>query len=248
MTYQLTVSPDFSPQYLAGWYIFNTWLQRTLGEAVHLELHDSFQDQRKAIDDDGVDIIFANPYDASLLVREKGFIPLTCPADAADEAIVAVADGSAAHCVEELHPGTRIASTDDPDVHMMGMIMLEPADLSPENTTRDTCDTYVLVAKALLQGKADVGFFLDTAFEDLSNLTRSQLRPLVSSQIFLIHHCLMLGPKLAPRADELRSSLLSMQDNDKGLGVLEGLGMKSWRTVESEEMEFLIDLMSTLVD
>jgi phosphonate transport system substrate-binding protein len=41
--------------------------------------------------------------------------------------------------------------TEDPDVHMMGMIMLEPGDLDTSNVEMVPCDTYVLVAKHLLQ-------------------------------------------------------------------------------------------------
>ena len=70
--------------------------------------------------------------------------------------------------IEDLKPGTRIASTDDPDVNLISMIMLEPADLSAHNVQTQTVDTYVLVAKQLLQGQADVGFFLRDAFEALS--------------------------------------------------------------------------------
>ena len=31
MTYNFTISPDFSPDHISGWYIFNTWLQKRLG-------------------------------------------------------------------------------------------------------------------------------------------------------------------------------------------------------------------------
>ena len=42
MSYMFTVSPDFSPDRLSGWYIFNTWMQRQLGVDIHLELYDDF--------------------------------------------------------------------------------------------------------------------------------------------------------------------------------------------------------------
>ena len=58
MPLQLTVSPDFSPRQAPGWYVFNTWLQRALGEAVHLELYPSFEAQRAAIRDGRVDPLY----------------------------------------------------------------------------------------------------------------------------------------------------------------------------------------------
>ena len=42
MKFNMTVSPDFSPNHIAGWYIFNTWFQQQISEAIHLELYDSF--------------------------------------------------------------------------------------------------------------------------------------------------------------------------------------------------------------
>ena len=248
MPYQLTVSPDFSPTHLSGWHIFNTWLQKSLGEGVHLELYDSFESQREAILADKVDLIYANPYDASVLVREKGFLPAVKPQGKSDEAVVAVNANHPATSVEDLQPGVMVASTADPDIHMMGMIMLEPADLNADKIIHKGCDSYVLVAKAMLRGESDVGFFLEEAFNDLSNTVRNQLRALVSSQIQVVHHALMVGPRLTERQQEIRDVLLKMGDESKGRVVLEGLGLESWEAMDDEEVEFMIDLMSTLVN
>ena len=84
MPYLFTVSPDFTPDHLSGWFIFNTWLQRALSEAFHLELYDDFLSQREAIQADQIDLIYANPYDAAMLVRDKGFTPLVKPVGHSD--------------------------------------------------------------------------------------------------------------------------------------------------------------------
>ena len=167
-TLELTVSPDFAPDHIAGWYVFNTWLQRQLGVRIHLELYDDFDTQRKAIAADQVDLIYANPYDAAMLVREKGFVAVAAPVDRPDEAVIAVPAESAVQHVEDLRPGSRVAVTRDPDVNLIGMIMLEPADLKRDSVVLQQVNSYVLVAKQLLQGKADCGFFLKEAFDDLS--------------------------------------------------------------------------------
>ena len=71
MRYVMTVSPDFPPAKIAGWYIFNTWLQRQLGEHIHLELYPDFASQRTAILNQEIDLIYANPFDAAMLVVNK---------------------------------------------------------------------------------------------------------------------------------------------------------------------------------
>lgn len=246
MKYNFTVSPDFNPSHLSGWFIFNTWMQRNIGEHIHLDLYDDFDSQRRAIADDKFDLIYANPYDATLLVREKGFVPIASPSCKSDEAIIAVRADQAAQRVEDLSAGLRISATDDPDVDMMCMIMLEPADLSAENTHTSTRGTYVLVAKDLIKGDADVGFFLEETYNDLSTMVRSQLRPLVHSQIQVINHVLLMGPNLAHKKDELREALRGMGTTPGGGGVLKSLNFESWSIVDQEETEFMIDLMDTL--
>lgn len=246
MNYNFTVSPDFMPTYISGWYIFNTWMQRQLNENIHLELYDSFDAQRAAIQAGMVDMIYANPYDAAMLIRDKGFKAVARPVGISDEAIIAVNVDSHIDTVEALKEGTRIASTDAPDVHMMGMIMIEPADLSKDNTSRHICDSYVLVAKDLITSKADIGFFLKDAYENLSNTTKKNLKVLISSQIQVVHHQLMMGPRMAQLQSTLLQHLIDAKDT-KSQEVLASLGFKEWEAVDTEAAEFMVDLMDTLV-
>ncbi len=247
MSFIFTVSPDFTPDHLSGWYIFNTWLQKQTDMAIHLEMFNDFDSQRRAIQNDTIDLIYANPFDAAMLVREKGFKPLVKAAGTADEAIIAVHADCSVKDIAGLPPRTRVAFTDDPDVHMMGMIMLEPADLDVSNIIPVQSDTYVLVAKHLLKNEADVGIFLAEAFDDLSGMIRKQLKVLVRSQISVIHHALMIGPRLQDKTEVLHQTLLQMTADEKGRGVLTSLGFSAWESVEQEEMEFMIDLMDTLM-
>jgi|SRR5699024_5792752 len=246
MTLINTVSPDFPPNHIAGWFIFNTWLQNTLNERVRLELHDSFTQQQEAIQADQVDMIYANPADAALLVREKGFIGVARPANHADEAVIVVADTSPIQAVEDLDANIKVALTAQPDVNTMGMIMLEPADVSPSTVTKLERDTYVLVAKALMDGDADVGFFLKDAYENLSSIVKSKLRVLVTSDIQVVRHGLMLGPRMQQHKAALLEALLAMNSTDNGKDILNNLGFEAWEEFHSEDVEFMIDLMETL--
>ncbi|PPD35109.1 MAG: phosphate ABC transporter substrate-binding protein [Methylomonas sp.] len=246
MSFQFTVSPDFTPDHLSGWYIFNTWLQKQTGLAIHLEMYNDFHSQRSAIQANHVDLIYANPFDAAMLVRERGFLPLVKAEGASDEALIVVNAANPVIDVAELQSGTRVAFTEDPDVRLMGMIMLEPADLDNGNIVPISADNYVLVAKQLLKNQADVGIFLAEAYDDLSAMIKSQLKVLVRSQISVIHHALMIGPKLQDQREDIQNLLMSMSADEKGQGVLKNLGFSSWQIVDDEEMEFMIDLMDTL--
>jgi phosphonate transport system substrate-binding protein len=247
MRYNMTVSPDFPPDHIAGWYIFNTWLQRQLNESIHVELHNDFQQQRQAIEDDRIDLIYANPFDAAMLVREKGFTALAAPAGRADEAVIAVSADSAVQKIEDLPVQCTVASTDDPDINLIGMIMLEPADISRDSVQVHQVDTYILVAKQLMQQKADAGFFLAEAFDNLSAFVHGQLRELIRSQIYDIRHVLLAGPRLQEQLPAIQTLLADMTNNPKGQDVLANLKFDSWEVLQQEDTEFMIDLMDTLV-
>ena len=247
MTYQFTVSPDFSPEHISGWFIFNTWLQKETGQRIHLELHNDFASQRADIHAGKVDMIYANPSDAALLVREKGFIGVARPVGISDEAIVVAPADSPSQSVEDLPANARVAVTDHPDVRMMGMIMLEPANITRESAVPVECATYVLVAKALMTGRADAGIFLKAGWDDLSAMVKKGLRPLVTGQIQLVRHGLLVGPNLAPQRDALCRTLVGMSGTPRGQEVLRNLGFGGWEPFEQEEVEFMIDLMDTLV-
>lgn len=248
MIFNLAVSPDFSPDRIPGWFVLNTWLQKKLDIRMRFQIHDSFAEQRTAIEEDKVDLIYANSYDAAMLVREKGFLPLLKPIDLYDEVVVAVPAQADVQELDDLKPGITIATVDGPDVQQMGLIILESADINADNSTVSTYGSNALVAKALLQGNTQVGVFLERSFNELSGLTRKALRPLVVSKIDVIAHQLLVGPRLKDHYEILLAAFLEMSDNSKDQMILDELGISGWEQTNQEDIEFLIDIIDTLVD
>lgn len=252
MKFTMTVSPDFSPDYIAGWYVFNTWLQKQTSQSIRLELYDSFDKQRDDIRAGKIDLIYANPYDASMLIRDKGFIAIASPHQKSDEAVICVNSESDYTCVEDLKPGCTVATADDPEVSTIGMIMLEPADLSKDNITVEELKNYVMVAKNLIGNKADAGFFLKEAFDDMSKFIKSQIKPIVTSEISVIRHTFLVGPNFLENSgiseESFRTLINSMHESEKGASTLKSLGLEKWDNQDHEEAEFMIDLMDTLVN
>jgi phosphonate transport system substrate-binding protein len=245
----LTVSPDFNPDKIAGWYIFNTWFQKNTGLDIHLELYDSFDAQREAIQSGKVDLIYANPYDSAMLVHDLKFQALVKPKNKPDEAVIVTSQESPVNQIDDLPEGTRIAATDDPDINMIGMRTIESADLDQSNTVTETVVSYIVVAKQVINGKADIGFFLKDAYDDLSDFVKGQLKVLVTSQISVISHAFMAGPNVDSDQKQKISTLLTdMESVDKGQGILDALGLDGWTAMSEEDAEFMIDLMETLRD
>lgn len=249
MSFEFSISPDFNADQLSQWFIFNTWLQRTLGQAIHFEPYDDFATLRAALSAGKVDLIYANPFDAAFLVRERDYVPVARPRRRSDEAIVAVAAGSPVQRIADLPSPLRIACTEAPDVEMIGRILLEPAGLGRETVELTRKANYVLVAKELLAGSVDAAFFLERSFAELSDLVRGRMRTLVSSRIYVVQHALLVSPRLAELREQLLAELLGMHLSERSGRLLEDLGfLDGWEEMTVDDAEFMIDLMNTLLD
>jgi len=246
MSFIMTISPDFKPDLISGWYIFNTWLQKKIDTPIHIDLVSDFNELSSAIDKDSIDLIYANPCDIAKLVREKSFSPVAKPVGVHDETIIISSIDSPITDVESLQSGVKIAMTDVPDVNTIGMIMLEPADIAAQDIQAMHCSNYITVAKKVINGEADIGFLLADAFNEFSSLVKKQVRPLISSKIHVLHHALLCGPNFMEKQAILQEALLSMNHDNSGLDILKNLQIEKWELMDQDEAEFLIDLIDTL--
>ena len=203
MTRQFAISPDVNVRNITDWFILNTKVQRMTGEAFHATAYTDFADLHRAYAAGQVDLVFANAADTALLVREHGYLPIAAATGMSKEASIVVSADGALHSLGDLPSHLAVASTAAPDVERICRILLEPADLEPQQITLTVKRNYVLVAKALLTGQAEAGFFLRAAYDSLSDLTRRDLRPLISSQIYVVSHALLVSPAITHLRDVL---------------------------------------------
>ena len=136
--------------------------------------------------------------------------------------------------------------TNDPAINLLGMMMLEPAELDESNVEIKEVESYPVAVKLVLRGEADLAFVLKEAFEKLSATTREQLRVLVASQIGDLYHTFLVGPGLAEHREAIRERLLAMHTEPKGKDALENLGFPGWEPVSPEEADFMINLIEAL--
>jgi phosphonate transport system substrate-binding protein len=180
------------------------------------------------------------------LVRDKGFVPIAKVEGRLDEAVIVVKAESPLETMEAFEPNLKLAMTENPDVNMISMMLLEAVDLNNGNIQKTTYDSYIIMVKNLLKGEVEAGIFLEKAYDELSAGVKKQLKIVLRSDLEELYHSFLIGPELADRQAEIQSLLVSMGDNPIGKGVLGALGFKSWCKIENEEMEFMIDLIDTL--
>jgi phosphonate transport system substrate-binding protein len=242
-TFNFAVSPDFPPDKFSGWYMLNTYLQRKTGLHIHLLTSSSFADEADWIASGKVHFIYSNPFMAEPLIRQQGFVPVAQPLGSPDEVVIATKADSPYFTIEALPDNCRIAATSAFDVKLVGLRLLEPANISEASAKWVGADNYPGVAKALIQGNADAGLFLAKAWHALSGLTKRQLSPLVESRLDDLHHVVLAHPSVSEHSDAILAALAQTPAD-----ILEALGLSGFAKLDEEDAEFLIDVLETLKD
>lgn len=249
MKLNLLIAPDFAPERFAGWHMLNTALQRKSGLHIHLLTPASAAEQNKLIEDGKVDAVYANPFDAAAMIREQGFTAIARPIDKPDEMVIATGADSPLNEVEDLEAGQIIALTDNKDVKLIGLRLMEVADLVEGDIEWQMAENYQAVARMIISGDAHAGFFLAEAWHSLSNLSKSRMKMLIESKLADISHVLLTHPRMADNVPAFKDALLGLSGDDGGQQVLDSLGIeKGFEPMEQEDAEFMIDLMETLLD
>lgn len=248
MILNLLIAPDFAPERFAGWHMLNTLLQKRADLHIHLETPASATEQTDLIAKGNIDAIYANPFDAAHLIREKGYQVVARPSGKPDEMVIAAGANSAIKTLADLKAGCKIAMADNRDVKLIGLRLLESVDLGDSDIEWQVTENYQAAVRAAIKGEADAAFFLADVYHSLSRLTLSQLNVLIESDLSDITHVLLVKDSFDKKA-ELTQALLSLTQDDDGKAVLEELGMPAgFEAMSEEDGEFMIDLMETLLD
>lgn len=248
MAHNFLIAPDFSPERFAGWHMLNTLLQKRSDVAVHLVTPASHAEQEQAIVKDDISVVYANPFDAAKLVREQGYRAIARPVSKANEMVIASSIKGDIKSLDDVKAGQTVAMADNQDVLLIGMRLLEAVDVTEDSLKFDITETYQAAARHVIQGKADIAFFIAEIYHSLSNLTKSQLNVLIESDLAEISHVLLVKDGFE-KAQEIENVILSLQNDDEGKAVLTELGMpQGFSAMSEEDAEFMIDLLDTLMD
>ena len=250
MTLNLLVAPDFAPENFPGWYMLSTLLQHRSGLRLHLLMPADAAEQARMLGEGQADLVYANPFDAAAMIREQGYLPVARPLGQSNEMVIATAAESPLQTVEDLQAGCSIALTDNRDVKLIGLRLLEPADLGETDIQWQLCASYQAAARMTLNGQVDAGFFLASAYHSLARITRERMKVLVESRLRDISHVLLAHPRMGEDLPTLAQALFAVNPaTPSDLEVLQVLGLPGgFEPMTQEDAEFMIDLMDTLLD
>lgn len=246
----LTIVPDYMPDQFTAWYMLNTYLQKELHEGITLRLPESFADLEEEERVHGMPaMIYVNPFGAERYVREHGYLPLVQPRNVSDEVVIIAPSESDYHKVEDLKAPLRLAISHNQDANFIGMRLLEPAGLDEAEVTLVEKDNSLMVASAVARGRADAGIMASASYQQMTDISLSQIRALLESKINDVRHVWLYRPDKEEEVAPLLPLLLNLTDNDEGQAIAKGLGLpEGFDPLDEEQLEFMIDLVDTLRD
>lgn len=243
------IAPDFSPENFSGWHMFNTLLQHRSGQQVHLLMPADTAEEADMRAQGLPDLIYANPFDAAVLIRKYQYVPVVRPVGQSDEVVIATYVDAPYRHSDELPKNSRILAASNRDVRLIGLCLLESAGLDESGVFWLNAATFQAAARRLIRQEADAAFFLASAYDAFNDSTREQMRILMRSQLDDIYHMVLLHPERTDLYDTVLETFTGMHDSVAGRLILGDLALnQGFEKLECEDAEFMIDLMQTLQD
>ncbi|WP_315367611.1 PhnD/SsuA/transferrin family substrate-binding protein [Kingella oralis] len=221
----LLITPDFPPEFFAHWHMFNTQLQRALDTAIRLQTPTGYREQQDLLDSETVALVYANPFDAGSLMRDKGYIALAKPDLPSDQVLVVVKADSEIAALSDLPADSRVLITANRDMESIGLGVLQGTAITADTVQWLPTRTFPELARRLMANEAEIGLFLASSFRSLNAGTQGSLKILFETEFEDFGHVMLLHPDFADQADKLRAALLNMAQSPVSQMTLADLGM-----------------------
>lgn len=230
---KLMVCPHDTAKNPERWFLFAQYLSHHLPQVVHFEQSLDFTEFQACMAQ--ADLVYANPQHALTLAEKHGFLPLARAANLYDEAVLV----TCAEC--EANPAdfhqASVATVPSMLVTQVALKSLARAGIAPK--TLHPATHWMGVVHAIYKGEARFGILYKDFYQDMSKLSRQQVRVVGETAEKSVYHCFMLAPQHAKTLEPIRQVLLEMADDARGQPILQALHMERLIAVSNEDLEFL---------
>lgn len=221
-----------SGQQLTGWYLLNTYLQRRLTRAIH------FEQVVETPDANNTDLLFAKPFEACLMIKKHGFVPVMRPIAEVDEVVILTrADDDRA--LTDYATATVGTASQDSFVYLLGRFLCDENGLDSAKFNFDFSGNEIKALQSLLRKKCDLLFMLKKTYDGLSAFSRSNVRKLDESVTDFACHLLCIAPHLKADSQGLIDVLNDMSNDEQGKEILKDIQMEGWQKPEAGELQML---------
>jgi len=222
---------------LSGWYLLNTYLQRRLQHAIHLEQLPAGHD----ITHETVDLLFAKPFEACAMIARRDYIPLLRPVGEADE-VVLVMRAEDDRPLASLASPHVVTASQGSFVYLLGRFLCDENGLDSSSFQYSFGGNEIKALQMLLKGQADMLFMLKKTYHGLSGLTRKSTRVVDESDTHFAFHLFCIHTRVAELRGPLTKVLMDMATDEQGKGVLKDIQLEGWCPPEEGEINMLLEI------
>ena len=238
---KLLVCPHDTATNPDKWYRFAQFLTRSIEASVQFEKSMDFPEFHKELTTGG--LIYANPQDSLVLIKDHDYTPLVRPSNLFDE-IVFVANMELENpCLDDLRENN-VISVNSMMVTRVGIKYLYEKNIKPASIV--SRPSWMAVAKSIFRCEEEYAFLYKDFYLCLNSLSRSGLRNIGETDDGTIHHNILIAPKFLEFAETIMDNLVEMHEQDtRSTGVLTDLGIKQFIPVNKKEI-FQFESLGTL--
>ncbi|MGC8616287.1 MAG: phosphate/phosphite/phosphonate ABC transporter substrate-binding protein [Desulfurella sp.] len=226
---RFSVDPNYAGKNLPGWFMVASYLQKSIGQRVKFIPYKDFDEARNAVLSGEIDIVYANPFDWVFFMNEIGFLPIARPRNHFDEVIICSKKYKS--YLELTKPINIISAHKKTFVHMVGLFLLEKAEIDLDSCKFNFSGSYQSVIKNVLQSEYDIGFVLSEVYEKSSVIIKNQLNILDVSNDGFVFHAFCISPRLIELQKSITESILNF--NSK---LLDDIGFEGFETISEDEI------------
>jgi anti-anti-sigma factor len=221
-----------SGQQLTGWYLLNTYLQRRLTRAIH------FDQSVDVPDPNNTDLLFAKPFEACLMIKKHGFVPIMKPIADVDEVVILTrADDQ--RSLKDYEGVAVSTATEGSFVYLLGRFLCDEHGLDSSKFNFDFAGNEIKALQTLIRKKCDLLFMLKKTYEGLSSFSRSNVRKLDESVTDFACHLFCVAPHLTAESQLLIEVLGEMERDEQGKEILKDIQIQGWHKTEAAELQML---------
>ncbi len=222
-------------QQISGWYLLNTYLQRRLKRAIHLEQPQFGQE----VSDTSADLFFSKPFEALPMIHNHGFVPLLRPDSEADEVVILARSEDNRNLSDFSNTKVSTASKNS-FVYILGRSLCDESGLDSGTFDFIFAGNEIKALQMLIKKQVDLLFMLKKTYEGLSSFARGSTRLVDESETNFAFHLFCSAPYLTSAVHEsLSKTLLEMASDEKGKQVLEDIEIGGWRKPDEGELKML---------
>ncbi len=226
---KFSVDPNYTGKNLPGWFLVASFLQKNIGEKVKFIPYRDFDEARNSVLSGEIDIVYANPFDWVLFMNKMGFVPIAKPSNHFDEVLICSKKHKS--YLDLVKPINIISAHKKTFVHMMGLFLLEKAEIDLDNCEFSFSGNYQNVIKNILQAEYDIGFVFSEVYEKSSTIIKDQLNILDASNDGFVFHAFCISPHLIELQKNITESILNFDNK-----LLDDIGFEGFETISEDEI------------